>query len=88
MRATLAFIILAATTVAASAQYSRSYGSYGYGSNSNSHYVQPHFSSNGDFVEGYRRSNPNSTTLDNYGTSGNYNPYSGSYGRRKSDPFD
>jgi hypothetical protein len=88
MRTTLAFIILAATSAAASAQYSRSYGSYGYGSNPNSNYVQPHVRSNSDFVGGHYRTNPNSTTLDNYGTSGNSNPYSGSYGRRKSGLYD
>jgi len=32
------------------------------------------------YVDGYRRSSPNSSTLDNYSTKGNYNPYTGEKG--------
>lgn len=66
----LALGLLAVATPAA-AQY------YGTGSNSRSHYVQPHTRSNGDSVGGHYRTNPNNSRSDNYGASGNYNPYSG-----------
>ena len=62
-------------TVGASAQY-------GYGSNSESHYVQPHYNSNGTYTSGHYQTNSNSTQMDNYGTRGNYNPYTGATGTR------
>lgn len=37
---------------------------------------------NGTYVNPYVRSNPNSTTFDNYSTRGNVNPYSGNRGYR------
>lgn len=61
---------------AAQAQY------YGTGSNSNSHYVPPHNNSNGTYTGGHYQTNPNSTQLDNYGTRGNVNPYTGNTGSR------
>jgi hypothetical protein len=45
-------------------------------------YVRGHYRSNGTYVQGYHRSNPNGTTLDNYSTKGNYNPYTGARGTR------
>jgi hypothetical protein len=62
--------------------YNSGYGSYGTGSNPSSTYVQPHFNNNGSYTGGHYRTNPNNTTLDNYGTRGNYNPYTGQTGRR------
>jgi hypothetical protein len=38
--------------------------------------------SSGESVSGHYQTNPNSTTLDNYGTSGNVNPYTGAIGHR------
>lgn len=38
-------------------------------------YVHGHTRSNGTYVQPYVRSSPNSTTLDNYSTQGNTNPY-------------
>lgn len=73
--------VLAVSTIPAAAQY-RSYGGYGTGSNPNSHYVQPHFNSNGSYTSGHYQTNSNNTTLDNYGTRGNYNPYTGRTGTR------
>jgi hypothetical protein len=73
--------LLAASITAAQAQYglgnnNRGYGSglggYGTGSNPNSSYVDPHYNKNGSYVPGHYRTNPNNTTRDNYGTSGNY----------------
>lgn len=43
-------------------------------------YVKPHVRSNGTYVEGHYRSSPNNTRIDNYSTSGNVNPYTGSQG--------
>ena len=40
---------------------------------------------NGTHVDGYYRSNPNNTTIDNYSTRGNYNPYTGQQGTRSYD---
>jgi len=43
-------------------------------------YVAPHVRKDGTYVEGHHRSNPNRTVDDNYGTRGNYNPYTGQQG--------
>lgn len=82
--ALIAAMLIAGSPVLAQGYYGsrNNYGSYGTGSNPNSHYVQPHSRSDGSLGGGYYRTNPNNTTLDNYGTRGNLNPYSGSYGRR------
>jgi len=82
---TLAALTLA--TTAASAQFNarnNSYGASGYGTGSNpqSHYVQPHTAPNGSFYGGHFRSNPNPTELDNFGTRGNLNPFTGTTGTR------
>lgn len=45
-------------------------------------YVKPHFTKDGKYVEGYYRTSPNNTTLDNYSTKGNTNPYTGKPGTR------
>ena len=45
-------------------------------------YVSGYYRSNGTYVRGHYRSCPNSTTLDNWSTSGNYNPYTGEPGYR------
>jgi hypothetical protein len=88
MRTALAIILVVASSSGAFAQYgygSRSYGSnygYGTGSNSNSHYVNPYVTRNGNVVDGHYRTNRNNSTLDNYSTGGNYNPYTGRTGRR------
>lgn len=43
-------------------------------------YVKPHVRKDGTYVEGHHRSRPNSTVDDNYGTRGNFNPYTGQTG--------
>ncbi|MDO9553366.1 hypothetical protein [Rhodonellum sp.] len=48
--------------------------------NPNNHYVKPHTKSNGVFVEGHHKTNPNSTIRDNYSTYPNVNPYTGKTG--------
>ena len=54
----------------------------GTGSSSSSTYVQPHVTNSGTYVQGYHRTTPDNSTLNNYGTSGNLNPYTGSIGTR------
>lgn len=44
------------------------------------HYVRPHVTKNGTYVEGHYRSNPDGNRLNNYGTQGNLNPYTGQQG--------
>lgn len=60
-------------------------GGYGTGSNPNSHTGGGYYNRGGSYVEPYRATNPNGTTLDNYGTRGNTNPYNGRSGTR--DPW-
>jgi hypothetical protein len=94
MRFAIVAAMLLAGISSVSAQNSGLYGSshsgglyggggvYGTGSNPSSHYVQPYYRSNGTYVGGHYQTNPNNTQLDNYGTRGNYNPYTGTYGTR------
>lgn len=82
MRTALALILVVATSSAAFSQYNnRNYG-YGTGSNPSSGYVQGYSRSDGTYVQPHYRTNPNNTQLDNYSTSGNYNPYTGKTGHR------
>jgi hypothetical protein len=43
-------------------------------------HVKGYYKSNGTYVQPHYRSSPNSTTLDNYSTKGNVNPYTGKEG--------
>ncbi len=43
-------------------------------------HVNGYYKSNGTYVQGYERSNPNSTVRDNYDYKGNSNPYTGKEG--------
>jgi hypothetical protein len=63
---------------------STSSGYSGTGSSSSSTYVQPHVTQSGSYVQGHHRTTPDSSVLNNYGTSGNFNPYTGSTGSRRS----
>lgn len=78
--------ILLAGTAMASAQYQQRSiyggGMSGTGSNFNNHYVAPHVNSNGSVTGGHYQTNSNGTQLDNYGTRGNVNPYTGQVGTR------
>ena len=62
---------------------STSYGSYG--TNSNTTSVRGYTRSNGTYVNGYTRTQRNETNHDNYSTSGNCNPYTGTTGSRARD---
>lgn len=82
---TIVLTAMALSVTAASAQYlGHSHGGWGYGTGSNpsSHYVRPYTRSDGTYVGGHYQTNPNGTQYDNYGTRGNYNPYTGRYGTR------
>jgi hypothetical protein len=48
-------------------------------------YVSGYYRNNGTYVEPHYRSSSNNTTLDNYSTRGNTNPYTGEKGYR--DPY-
>jgi len=48
-------------------------------------YVKGYVTKNGTYVAPHYRSSPNTTTLDNYSTRGNVNPYTGQVGTR--DPY-
>lgn len=86
-------VAIIATVLSANAQYnygstsygSSSYGTSSYGVNTNSTYVNGYTKSNGTYVQGHYRSSQNSTNHDNYSTSGNYNPYTGTSGSRARD---
>ena len=85
MKMILGCALVIASVTGASAQIGQQTtggGLYGTGSNPNSHYVQPHVSSNGGVVQGHYQTNPNSTQRDNYGTLGNTNPHTGAVGTR------
>ena len=81
-------VAIIATVLSANAQYnygSSSYGTSSYGVNTNSTYVNGYTKSNGTYVQGHYRSSSNSTNHDNYSTSGNRNPYTGTSGSRAKD---
>lgn len=59
--------------------------SYNYGVNGNTTRVSGYTRSNGTYVNGYTRTQRNSTNHDNYSTSGNHNPYTGTSGSRAKD---
>ncbi len=87
---TFALVLVIASVTGVSAQYG--YGNpqptfgggtgYGTGSNPNSHYVSPYTTQSGHYVAPHYQTNPNNTQMDNYGTRGNVNPYTGQMGTR------
>jgi hypothetical protein len=50
------------------------------GSNPNSHPVQGYTTNSGTYVPPHQQTNPNNTQRDNYGATGNVNPYIGVVG--------
>lgn len=77
------FVVAAATTISASAQYYT--GNSSYGTNTNSTYVNGYTKSNGTQVQGHYRSSRNNTNHDNWSTTGNTNVYTGTSGSRARD---
>ena len=55
---------------------------WGAGSNFRSSYVRGYTRSDGSYTRGYYRTSPNRTQYDNYGTRGNYNPWTGRHGTK------
>lgn len=81
--ACVALLLLAGPSFAQSRNNS-GYGSggYGTGSNPNSHGNSGYTRQNGTVVQPYQSTNPNNTQMDNYGTRGNVNPYTGQTGTK------
>jgi hypothetical protein len=75
-------IILAAALALAATAAQAQYLGGGTGSNSRSHSVQGHTTNSGTYVAPHVATNPNSTQRDNYGATGNVNPYTGAVGTR------
>lgn len=74
-------ILAAALAGASTAAFAQNSFTYGTGSNSNSHYVRPHYNSNsGNYTGGHYRTNPDSSRSNNYGAYGNYNRHDGGIG--------
>ena len=48
--------------------------------------VHPYVDRNGVYHQGYQRTTPNNTAMDNYSTKGNFNPYTGQEGTKNSYP--
>ena len=71
-------ILGAAMMLAAAAAHAQ----YGTGSNTNSHPVQGYTTNSGTYVAPHQQTNPNGTQRDNYGATGNVNPYTGAVGTR------
>jgi hypothetical protein len=94
MKIVIATALVLVTAGSANAQYNynrgNSYGGgfgsnrgmSGTGSNPNSYYVHPSPRMDGGITSGHYRTTPNNTQFDNYGTRGNYNPHTGTYGTR------
>lgn len=74
-------IFAAGFAIVSTAASAQGYG-FGTGSNPSSHSVQGYTRSNGTYVQPYQATNPDNTQRNNYGTSGNFNPYNGSTGHR------
>jgi hypothetical protein len=85
--ATLALALTFVAAIGSAHAQSRGYGGfgsgYGTGSNPRSNSVDGYTRSDGTYVAPHQRTNPNSTQSDNYGTRGNQNPYTGTYGTNK-----
>lgn len=90
MKIIIAIIAFAATIATASAQYlnnnrGSSYGSSGLsgtGSNPSSHQTQGYTTQSGTYVQPHQQTNPNNTQMDNFGSTGNVNPYTGAVGTK------
>ena len=76
MKKLIVAAVLVTITTAAQAQ------GYGYGSNSSSHQRSGYVTQSGTYVAPSRATNPNNSQMDNFGTRGNVNPYTGAAGTR------
>lgn len=74
----LLWIGLVAASVIPTIADARGGGSHSSGGGS--HYVSPHVTKNGTYVQGHYQTNPNGSKADNWSTQGNVNPYTGKEG--------
>ena len=58
----------------------------GRGGGGGSHYVAPHVTKSGTYVQGHYQSNPNDSKADNWSSKGNLNPYTGETGKAEPTP--
>lgn len=82
------FIVsLVAFMATATMSFGQSYvsNSYSTGVNIQTTTVRGYTKSDGTYVNGYTRTSRNNTNHDNYSTSGNFNPYTGTTGTRARD---
>jgi len=77
----VSLVALIALVLVSADALARGGGSSGHSSSSGSHYVAPHVTKNGTYVQGHYQTNPNSTKSDNWSTKGNVNPYTGETGK-------
>lgn len=56
-----------------------------WGFSQTSTYVNPYVKKNGTLAEGYNKTLPNNTNIDNYSTQGNSNPFNGIIGTKPRD---
>lgn len=82
LKMAMAALFLTALAVPATAQYRTNNNTFGTGSNSGSHTTRGYTTQSGTYVAPHRATNPNNTQMDNYGTRGNVNPYTGQIGTR------
>jgi hypothetical protein len=85
MKSTIILTALILSTVGVEAKGGGSHGMSGTGSSSSSHSVSGYTRSNGTYVAPHHSTNPNGTQLDNYGTRGNVNSYTGAVGTHGAD---
>ncbi len=87
----LVMISACATLVKAQSYYGSSttrrssYNTYGVGTTPSVRYQGGYTRSNGSYVQGHYKTTPDRTNHNNFSTSGNYNPYTGSTGTRARD---
>ena len=83
LKIAMSALFLTALAVPAGAQYgTNNNNTFGTGSNSSSHTTRGYTTQSGTYVQPHRQTNPNNTQMDNYGTRGNVNPYTGQTGTR------
>lgn len=85
--AMVAMLTISMVSVAQSYNYgsNRHRSTSTYGTNPSTTSVSGYTRSNGTYVNGYTRTQKNNTNHDNFSTSGNYNPYTGTTGSQARD---
>lgn len=81
----LVLVVFILLLIFASESFAGSKGGYRPSSGSKSTYVKGYSKKDGTYVQPHYKTKPNTTKLDNYGTKGNTNPYTGKEGTK--DPF-